>query len=72
MTKKLIKGLKIQAGLGDVYPVCTPERLGDVKRNFSDTRKALNRLGWQASVGLDEGLKETVTWFLRNRERIAA
>ena len=72
MTKKLMDGLKIQAGLEDIYTVCTPERLGDVKRNFSDTRKALNRLGWQASVGLDEGLRGTVTWFLKNRERFLA
>jgi len=72
MTKKLMDGLKIQAGLEDVHPVCTSERLGDVKRNFSDTHKALNRLGWHASVGLDEGLRETVTWFLNSRERFSA
>jgi len=67
MTKKLIDGLKIQGGLEDIHSVCTTARVGDVKRNFSDTCKALNRLGWKASVGLDEGLKETVTWFLKNR-----
>ena len=40
-------------------------RVGDVKRNFSDTRKAKARLGWQARVGLVEGLDRTVRWFLR-------
>lgn len=70
MTETLLNCLKIQAGLGDVYPVCSPERVGDVKRNFSDTRKALNYLGWQASVGIDEGLRKTVTWFLNNRDLV--
>ena len=39
-------------------------RLGDVKRNFSDTKKARTRLGWKAMVSLDEGLSRTVDWFL--------
>jgi len=39
-------------------------RVGDVKRNFSDTRKAKRMLGWSARVGLDEGLDRTVKWFL--------
>jgi UDP-glucose 4-epimerase len=39
-------------------------RVGDVKRNFSDTKKAYTRLGWQAMVSLDAGLRRTVEWFL--------
>ncbi len=72
MTKKLLNCLKIQTDLGDVYPVCLPERVGDVKRNFSDTRKALKYMDWQASIGMDEGLRKTVTWFLNDRERFVA
>lgn len=41
-----------------------PPRTGDVRRNFSDTRKAKSRLAWSAQVGLDEGLTRTVRWFL--------
>lgn len=44
-------------------------RMGDVRRNFSDTRKAQLRLGWQAQVSLDEGLELTVGWFLEGRSR---
>jgi UDP-glucose 4-epimerase len=40
-------------------------RVGDVKRNYSDTSKARRRLGWQARVGLDDGLDRTVKWFLQ-------
>jgi len=39
-------------------------RLGDVKRNFSDTKKARSRLGWRAMVSLDAGLSRTIEWFL--------
>lgn len=39
-------------------------RVGDVKRNFSDTKKARSRLGWQAMISLDVGLSRTIEWFL--------
>jgi len=39
-------------------------RLGDVKRNFSDTSKAMKHLGWQAETELDKGLENTVDWFV--------
>jgi UDP-glucose 4-epimerase len=39
-------------------------RLGDVKRNFSDTSKARRLLGWQAERGLAEGLRQTTEWFI--------
>lgn len=39
-------------------------RLGDVKRNFSDTGKAKNRLGWQPQMLLDQGLRATLAWFM--------
>jgi UDP-glucose 4-epimerase len=40
-----------------------PSRTGDVRRNFSDTTKAATRLGWEATVPLDEGLRRTIDWF---------
>jgi UDP-glucose 4-epimerase len=39
-------------------------RIGDVKRNYSDTAKAKRLLGWQARTGLADGLERTVRWFL--------
>jgi UDP-glucose 4-epimerase len=39
-------------------------RVGDVRRNFSDTTKARTTLGWTARVNLDEGLNRTLRWFL--------
>jgi UDP-glucose 4-epimerase len=40
-------------------------RIGDVRRNYSDTSKARRRLGWDARVSLPDGLDRTVQWFLR-------
>src|SRR5262249_18803658 len=42
-------------------------RVGDVMRNYSDTRKARVRLGWVPRVPLEEGLDRTVNWFLQAR-----
>ena len=38
-------------------------RVGDVLRNFSDTTKARERLGWTAETELRQGLKKTIEWF---------
>jgi UDP-glucose 4-epimerase len=42
-------------------------RVGDVLRNYSDTRKAHARLGWIPRVPLEEGLDRTVRWFLQTQ-----
>jgi len=55
-----IKGAEIRYG---------SPRLGDVLRNFSDTSKANRILGWEARLGLEEGLKRTVDWFTQGLEK---
>lgn len=42
----------------------SPKRLGDVMRNFSDTSKAKNMLGWTCEYELDDGLERTLKWFI--------
>jgi UDP-glucose 4-epimerase len=42
-------------------------RVGDVQRSYSDTAKARRMLGWSAEVGLSEGLRRTLNWFLTSR-----
>ena len=42
---------------------CQP-RLGDVKRNFSDTTKARKMLDWQAQMELEDGIDRTLKYFL--------
>lgn len=66
MAEKLGATLKA-AGLPDIRLVNAETRLGDVKRNFSDTTKARLRLGWQPRIVLDDGLRRTVSYFLNER-----
>ena len=40
--------------------------------NFSDTRKARERLGWSAHVSLEQGLDQTVAWFLEHNHLIGS
>jgi UDP-glucose 4-epimerase len=55
-----------EAGIKNIKVHHTAPRLGDVKRNYSDTTKARQRLGWQDWTTLSTGLKQTVDWFLRS------
>lgn len=61
------------AGILDAHGIAPPpirhesSRTGDVRRNFSDTTKANTKLGWQPMVTLDQGLNQTVEWFLAER-----
>lgn len=40
------------------------QRLGDVMRNYSDTRKAKRMLGWEAQTGIEQGIDQTIEWFM--------
>ncbi len=41
-------------------------RTGDMKRNYADNAKARRDLEWEPVHGLDQGLRETLHWFLKN------
>jgi UDP-glucuronate 4-epimerase len=40
----------------------------DIKETWADISKAEELLGWKPSVALDTGLKNTVDWYLQNKE----
>ena len=42
----------------------------DVQRRWPSVEKAKRLLGWEARVGLEEGIANTVSW-LRDQERVA-
>jgi UDP-glucose 4-epimerase len=60
---ELLVPILVRAGLSPEVEYATP-RLGDVRRNFSDTSKAERMLGWRAEIELRDGLDRTVAWFL--------
>ncbi len=43
-----------------------PDRPGDVRRHFSKITLAKELFGWQPKVAFEDGLKETVAWYLDN------
>ncbi len=53
------------AGIKNVEVRETEPRQGDVQRNYSDTSKAARMLDWRAEVGLEEGVRRTVSWFTK-------
>jgi UDP-glucose 4-epimerase len=63
LTDRLLPALAA-AGLKDVEVRKTAARRGEVLRNYANTSKAQGMLGWKAEVGLDEGLRRTVDWFV--------
>lgn len=45
------------------------QRIGDVKRNFSDTKKAQRKMGWSSQTVLRDGLSQTLASFICNDGR---
>lgn len=49
-----------------------PDRLGHDRRYAIDCTKAERELGWRPIVGFDEGLRETVHWYMEHGEWVEA
>jgi nucleoside-diphosphate-sugar epimerase len=47
----------------NVQPIYREARSGDVRDSQADISKAAKMLGYRPTVGLEEGLRETVKWF---------
>ncbi|WP_434782183.1 NAD-dependent epimerase/dehydratase family protein [Ferrovum myxofaciens] len=62
ITKEL-QSIFTEAGLDNVVARHGEWRVGDVKRNFSDTSKAEKMLDWKPLVPRQVGLKKTFDWF---------
>jgi len=66
---KMILPILLDLGIDEVRVDHSDQRAGDVRRNFSDVRKAEKILGWKAQVELDEGLDRTLRWFSKKNRR---
>lgn len=66
MTNTLV-GILRQKSDVDINVINGEVRIGDVKRNYSDTTKARSRLHWQPEVTLSDGLTTTIDYFLKQR-----
>lgn len=68
ITQSLLE-LAEEAGLAIPDTSHTEKRTGDVLRNFSDTSKAAKYLNWQSSTNLNDGLKETLSYFVEQAKQ---
>jgi CDP-glucose 4,6-dehydratase len=44
---------------------------GEIDRQFVDPTKLRDRLGWEPTVGLEDGLARTIEWYREHREAVA-
>lgn len=59
----MLQQVIVDSGLPKPVIVFSEPRVGDVARNFSDTSKAAEMLGWQAKADLYQGLQNTLNFF---------
>lgn len=64
---ELLFVLKSITGRGDIEADYLPPRKGDVKHSQADNRKAVELLGYENLVGLEEGLRRTIDWWKESR-----
>ena len=63
----LLETLAQIIGKTDVEAEHLPERPGDVKHSQADNRRAVEWLGYEKIVGLEEGLRNTIEWWKTSR-----
>jgi len=54
----------------DLEPEYAPKRSGDVRKTYADITNINEKLSLGPSVDFREGLKKTIDWFSKNRERL--
>ncbi len=64
---RLLDVLKQITGKTEVEAEHLPARTGDVKHSQADNRLAVELLGYQELVGLEEGLQRTIDWWKSSR-----
>ena len=64
---ELLATLKTITGKTDAGVEYLPERKGDVKHSQADNTRAVEWLGYEKRVGLEEGLRKTIEWWSSSR-----
>jgi nucleoside-diphosphate-sugar epimerase len=64
---ELLATLRSITGRSDATAEFQAERKGDVKHSQADNSKAVELLGYQQLVGLEEGLRRTIEWWKSSR-----
>ncbi|PYS52747.1 MAG: LPS biosynthesis protein WbpP [Acidobacteria bacterium] len=64
---ELLNTMKKITGRGDVQAEYREPRAGDVRHSLADITRARELLGYEPSVGLEEGLRKTLDWWKQSR-----
>ncbi|MGI9056721.1 MAG: SDR family oxidoreductase [Pyrinomonadaceae bacterium] len=64
---ELLEVLKKITGKPDISAEYKDERAGDVKHSQADNRRAVEWLGYEKLIGLEEGLQKTIEWWKMSR-----
>jgi nucleoside-diphosphate-sugar epimerase len=64
---ELLEKMKQVVGHRDVSPRYEPSRRGDVRHSLADLTLARELLGYEPSVGLEDGLRQTFDWWKTNK-----
>jgi nucleoside-diphosphate-sugar epimerase len=64
---ELLGALKTLTGKADVEAEYRETRVGDVRHSLADINRARRWLGFEPSVGLEEGLRHTIDWWQQSR-----
>ena len=64
---ELLEVLKKITAQETVSAAYQPERKGDVKHSQADNRRAVECLGYEKRVGLEDGLRRTIDWWKTSR-----
>jgi dTDP-glucose 4,6-dehydratase len=68
LCKMMDEKLGNDPGTSDVLITYVKDRPGHDKRYAIDASKLSNELGWKPSVTFEQGLSETIDWYLQNKE----
>lgn len=64
---ELLETLKKITDQSDAGADYQPERSGDVKHSQANNQRAINYLGYEKKIGLEEGLQNTIRWWKQSR-----
>ncbi len=64
---ELLAAIKAITGKVEVTAEYLPERKGDVKHSQADNARAVEWLGYEKLIGLEEGLRKTIDWWQASR-----
>lgn len=64
---ELVEVMRNVTGKRDVAPAYQPARTGDILHSLADNRRAVETIGYEKLVGLEEGIRQTIDWWKQSR-----